>query len=305
MSGRRFLVLGGGDGWHINQLRAAAEVCGCRIAVAPYESLAARVSQCGSTVVTCSEGAVGDFDAVLTRTMPAASLEQITFRLATLHSLLRTPLVNPPRALEIAIDKFATLAHVATLGYPVPETVVVQSRSEAMDAFEQLGGDCVVKPIFGGEGRGVMRITDSQLAWYAFSTLEGLGAVCYLQEFVAPGGIDTRLLVIGDRVIGLRRTNDRDFRTNVAGGAVCQSIEPSDLQRELATVVTRSMGLMFASVDLLHCEDGSHRVLEVNAIPGWKGAQRVTETCIAAEILGLLCQQADACATSYRKAGCQ
>lgn len=305
MSGRRFLVLGGGEGWHMNQLRSAAEATGCEIAVSPYETLAASIGRCGSTIATCSAGTLGQFDAILTRTMPAASLEQITFRLATLHSLTDVPLVNPPRALEIAIDKFATLAHVAALGYPVPETIVVQSRGEAMDAFERLGGDCVVKPIFGGEGRGVTRIADPQLAWYAFSTLEGLGAVCYLQEFVAPGGIDTRLLVIGERVIGLRRTNELDFRTNVASGALCQSIEPNDVIRELATAITRSIGLTFASVDLLDCADGSQCVLEVNAIPGWKGAQQVADTNIAAEIVHLLCEQADTFDAKHGKAGCR
>jgi len=45
---------------------------------------------------------------------------------------------------------------------------------------------------------------------------------------------------------------------------------------------------MFASVDLIDTEDGGHQVLEVNAIPGWKGAQGVTVDNIAEQILKLL-----------------
>ncbi len=294
MNPRRFLVLGGGEGWHANQLRGAALASDSKLFLASYESLAAQVSASGGTEVACEAGPLEQFDAILTRTMPAGSLEQITFRLASLHTLRKVPLINHPRGLEVAIDKFATLAHVARLGYAVPATVTVQSRAQAIEAFQRLGGDCIVKPIFGGEGRGVMRIRDQQLAWYTFSTLCELGAVCHIQEFVAPGGIDTRLLVIGQRVIGLRRRNDNDFRTNVSSGATCELIQPRDDQVEMARHIVRSIGLSFGSVDLIDAEDGSERVLEVNAIPGWRGAQRVSQSNIAEDILRLMHSEAEA-----------
>ncbi|MGB7327784.1 MAG: RimK family alpha-L-glutamate ligase, partial [Rubripirellula sp.] len=202
--------------------------------------------------------------------------------------------VNPPRPLEIAIDKFATLAVVSSLGYPVPATHVVQSRREALEAFDGLGRDCVVKPIFGGEGRGVMRIRDRELAWTAFGALESIGAVAYVQAFVAPGGRDTRLLVIGDEVFGFRRTNDFDFRTNVAGGGQCKPIALNHEQVELAMNVCQEIGLKFASVDLLDRDNESPCVVEVNGIPGWKGAQQVSDFNIAERIVGLLCREASA-----------
>lgn len=295
MSQPRFLVLGGGEGWHSNQLRAAAEAAGSELAYATYESIKGEVFSCGRDVesgIVCEAGPLDQFDAILTRTMPAGSLEQITFRLAALHALRGTPIVNQPAALEIAIDKYATLARVSKLGYPVPRTIVVQSRADAMTAFESLGGDVVVKPIFGGEGRGVMRVTDRELAWYTFSTLEQVGAVVYLQEFIAPGGIDTRLLVIGDRVIAVERSNANDFRTNVISGGTAKEVVPTDEQVAMAKRILEQIGLDFASVDFLHTEDGGYRVLEVNAIPGWKGAQRACDQSIADEIIRLLFQRA-------------
>lgn len=303
----RFLVLGGGEGWHSNQLHRAAAVAGCEMQFATYESLAAKIGSAANDrgvlsshplEVRSEAGNLADFDAILTRTMPAGTLEQVTFRLATLHnidrSITRPVLINPPRSLEIAIDKFATLAHVAELGYRIPETRVVQTRREAMDAFRELGSDCVVKPIFGGEGRGVMRIQDQELAWYTFWTLEQLGAVSYVQQFIRPGGSDTRLLLIGDSAIAVRRQNPNDFRTNVTGGAACLAIEPEQRQVEMAKQICCSMGLKFASVDVLDCDDGQPRVVEVNGIPGWKGAQRVTPINIADQIVRLLCQEASA-----------
>jgi ribosomal protein S6--L-glutamate ligase len=288
MSAPKILVLGSDQGWHADQLRSAAGVCGCELAFALYESLSASVGD--DCRLRCSAGTLDRFDIVLTRTMPPGSLEQITFRLAMLHShaQLGQPIVNQPRGLEIAIDKFATLARVASLGFDVPETRVVQTRSEAIESFDELGGDCVVKPIFGGEGKGVMRIRDRQLAWYTFATLDQLDAVFYVQRFVPPGGIDTRLLVIGDQVFGLRRENETDFRTNVSGGGTVRRIEPTQAQRDMARQITESIGLSFASVDIIDAADGRPRVLEVNAIPGWRGAQSVIDQNIGRQIVAML-----------------
>ncbi|MEE2935561.1 MAG: RimK family alpha-L-glutamate ligase [Planctomycetota bacterium] len=291
MSETRILCLGAGNGWHRNQLQQASDSAGVRLETATYESLAARI-EADQTILDCEAGRLDEFDAILTRTMPAGSLETITFRLAVLHQLENQPggpvVVNPARSLELAIDKFATLARVRQLGFAIPDTIVVQSRHEALDAWDSLGGDCIVKPIFGGEGRGVMRITDRELAWTTFATLERLDSIMYVQRFVPPGGCDTRLLLIGDEVIGLRRENQNDFRANVASGGSCQAIELETTQIEMAHQICSVLGLNFAAVDLIHDCDDAARVIEVNAIPGWKGAQTVTPFPIADRIVELL-----------------
>lgn len=302
MSSLRIICLGAGQGWHASELQIACSHLGHELTLASYESLRATVGD-GMFDVHSNAGSFSDYDVVLARTMPSGSFERITFRLAVLHELEfqrsgkktvlgspsgrgRTPLVlNPPRSLELAIDKFATLSRVVTLGYQVPETIVAQDRSEALEAFKQLGGDCVVKPVFGGEGRGVMRVQEEELAWYTFSTLEQVGSLFYIQKFYPPGGMDIRLLVIGSRVIGVRRTNPNDFRTNHAGGGKSKPLVVTDELRELAINICQDLGLVYGAVDLLENEHGETKVVEVNAIPGWKGAQRVTPFSIAEEII--------------------
>ena len=294
MSFQRILCLGAGDGWHAQELSNASSQLGCHLEFATYESLQTMMTN-GTPAYHCEAGNVADFDVLLTRTMPAGSLEQITFRLAVLHAVVHArilPVINSPSALEIAIDKFATLQRVSALGFPVPDTAVVQSRGDALDAFKMLGGDCVVKPIFGGEGRGVMRIRDAELAWTTFSTLENLGAVCYVQKFVPPGGSDIRLLVVGDTVRAIRRTNAKDFRTNVSSGGHSEAIEVDEQQTEMAHRICQDIGLRFASVDLLQFDHGPPKVIEVNGIPGWKGAQSVSTDQIAVEIVRELQAQA-------------
>lgn len=312
---KRILVLGAGSGWHADQISAGARLHGMEVSHASYESLRSSVAlgagsadglanghasdlAISATVSTSEAGDLASFDAVLLRTMPAGSLEQITFRLAILHAHYRSGglVVNSPRGLEIAIDKFAALSEVARLGFSVPETVVVQNRDDAMAAFDRLGSDCVVKPIFGGEGRGVMRLRDRQLAWVTFSTLCQLGAVSYVQRFIPPGGRDTRLLVVGDDVFAIRRTCHSEFRTNALAGAESKRIDPTAKQRALALAVTRQLNLDFAAVDLIDNDAVSadaYCVLEVNGIPGWKSAQAVLEVNIGERLAAHLRRRID------------
>ncbi len=306
MSRKRVLVLGPSEGWHANQLRLAAQRQGMSIEWATYESLSTSFNDCGEQDVACTitagegfpslpeapleETSLRDFDFVLARTMPVGSLEQITLRLSALHSLVMEgqKVVNPPAALEIAIDKYRTLARVARLGYQVPATRVVQSRREAMQAFDELGGDVVVKPLFGGEGRGVMRVADRELAWFTFATLERIDAVLYVQKFIRPGGVDTRLLVIGDEIFAVRRYAVRGWKTNVSLGGRCEAVAISDHQHRLARSVADDIGMKIGSVDLLDCESGIPKVLEVNAVPGWKGAECALGFSIAERMLNTL-----------------
>ncbi len=293
---RRILALGPDQGWHAERLRQAALAAGDEICWARYESLRVGIEKSGRQQVSAINSAdggaldVSQFDHILVRTMPAGSLEQITLRLSILHSLVERgqSVVNSPTGMEWAIDKYRTLARIALLGFPVPETRVVQTRREAMDAFDALGGDVISKPLFGGEGRGVTRLIDREVAWYSFAVLEQLNAVIYLQRFVPPGGSDTRLLVIGEDVFGIQRWAAKGWKTNVSQGAACKAIEPTAEQRQLALRIAREFNLRIAAIDAIDCEDGIAKILEVNAVPGWKGAERALGIDLAAVMLAAL-----------------
>jgi ribosomal protein S6--L-glutamate ligase len=161
-----------------------------------------------------------------------------------------------------------------------------------MAAFEQLGRDVVLKPLFGSEGRGITRLTDADLALRAFKMLAQLGAVLYLQEFIDHEGHDTRLLVIGERVLAMRRVNKLDWRTNISRGAVA---EPFEADPELVNFARRAAAAVhapIAGVDLLHGRDGQCYVIEVNAVPGWKALAKAHNMDIAKLIIDFVATQA-------------
>lgn len=233
-------------------------------------------------------------DAVLVRTMPLGSLEQVIFRMDCLQLLEHegTRVINPPRTLEVAIDKWLTLHRLQQAGIPSPNTVACQTRDEALQAFESLGGDCVIKPLFGGEGRGMLRVQDADTAWRVFSTLQQLRSVIYVQQFEPHFGYDIRVLLVGGQRFSMRRVAAHgQWKTNASQGSQCECHTLSDDQWDLAQRAAQAIGGSVIGVDLLPCRDGSLKVLEVNAVPGWRALERVVRQDIASSIVAFASQQ--------------
>jgi ribosomal protein S6--L-glutamate ligase len=200
------------------------------------------------------------------------------------------PVLNPPRAIETAVDKYLSLSRLELAGVSVPHTWVGESAECAREVFERLGRDIVIKPIFGSEGCGMTRVSDPDLAGRAFRALERLNQVIYAQAYLSHKGYDVRVLVLGDRVLGAikRVATDGEWRTNVARGGKAAAWIPPDEVVELALAAARATGAIFAGVDLLPTRDHAWVVLEVNAVPGWRALAAVTGLDVAREVLAHL-----------------
>ena len=96
-----------------------------------------------------------------------------------LHRLeaLGVPVLNPPRAVEAAVDKYLALARLEADGLAGARRPGSASRpTRRWRPSSGSGGDVVVKPLFGSEGRGLVRVSDPEMARRTFRTLERLGA---------------------------------------------------------------------------------------------------------------------------------
>ncbi len=169
----------------------------------------------------CRNQTLDDCHALLVRTIPGGSLEQIIFRMDALHCLEKRGvyLFNPPKVVERTVDKYYTTSLLATAGLPTPPTVVTENYSEAMAAFVELGEDVVVKPLFGSLGRGMVRVTDPDIAHRVFRALDLGRYVYYLQQFVPHDNQDLRVFVLGGRVVGAMLRRGDSWKTNIALGA--------------------------------------------------------------------------------------
>ncbi|MEQ1825029.1 MAG: RimK family alpha-L-glutamate ligase [Pirellula sp.] len=301
-------VLGSPTGWYMRDLqRAAASMPSHRSTSIqslsfPKLSVWSHPNTLARTRTQFADGSDGkdpislvDFDTVLIRTMPLGSLEQVVFRMNALHVAQSngTRILNPPRCLEIAIDKWLTLDIAMQNGLETPRTVCCQTREEAFSAFDSFGGDCIVKPIFGGEGRGIVRVNDSEIAWRVFSTLEQLQSVIYLQEFLESDGFDLRLLVVGDEVFCVRRENGDDWRSNVSRGGRAVPHEPTFEQISMAFKTCKAIQGWMIGVDILPTRQGRNVLLEANAVPGWRATSAALNVDMASLVLHRLHEMKD------------
>lgn len=282
----RIAILSGGTGWHVQDSLRAARELGHTADALDFRTLHAGVHS-GSDPLAA-------YDAVLVRTMPAGSLEQVVFRMDLLHEAAArgVPVLNPPRAVEVCVDKYLTTARLARAGIPTPATAVCQCSDDAMGAFADLGGDVVLKPLFGAEGRGMCRVTDPETMWRTSRVLEQTGQVMYLQRFVRHPGWDLRAFVLGGRVLAsMRRVAGNDWRTNVAQGGTAERVTLTADEERLAVRAAEVVGCAVAGVDLLPGPDGALFVIEVNAVPGWKALAPTCGVDVAAEVVRFLTEE--------------
>lgn len=280
----KIALLAGGDGWHVRDLQRAAAQLGHDAIAVDFRRISADVTfapKPGSFGIALGDG-------IIVRTMPPGSLEQVVFRMDVLHELERrgVPVLNPARSLEICVDKYLASCRLAAAGLRVPPTVVCQHADAALEAFEMLGRDVVVKPLFGSEGRGMVRVSDPDLAWRTFRTLERTQCVLYLQQYIAHPGWDLRAFVLGKKVLAaMRRSARNGWRTNVAQGGSAEVVPLQSHEVELALRAAAAVGAVAAGVDLLPGPAGEYYVLEVNAVPGWRALAPVTGVDVALEIM--------------------
>ncbi len=286
---RRVGVLGASGSWHTRRLLAALAARGHETLAIPATRLRSEVSERGDVHVLGPEDAVlNALDLLLVRGLPRGSLEQVIFRMDALHILVEHGVrcVNSPRAIERTVDKSWAGALLARAGVPTPPTVVCERYDGAMRAFERLGGDIVVKPLFGAMGNGIVRVEDRDVAHRVFRALELERTVYYVQRTIEPAGRrDLRALVVGGEVVGAMERKTDSWRANIARGALPRAIALSADERSLALAAAAAVEADVAGVDLLVASDGEIVVPEVNGIPGWQALQSVCEENLTARII--------------------
>ena len=284
----RVVVLASRPGWHTDQLLTALSERGHVAALARYEDLVAGLR--ADTDIRSGSSDLSRADLVLARIIPNGSLEQIVFRVDVLHALEEQGIrvINPARVIERTVDKLWTSAILQREGLPTPDTIVCESIDAAYPAREQLGGDVIVKPLFGSMGLGMVRVSDEETAFRVFRAIEMIRGVFYLQRTIDHDGRDIRAFVIGGRVVAAIERRSQGWRTNLARGGEARPLSLPPKWADLAIRAAEVVGAEYAGVDLLPARDGSLYMLEVNGIPGWEGLQAATGLDVAGAVIDQL-----------------
>jgi RimK family alpha-L-glutamate ligase len=276
-------ILSSQRGYHVLALEEALRGRGCDPAYFSINRLAGWVGALPALHVRGER--IEDCHAVLVRTIPIGSLEQIVFRMDALHRLenLGVRVMNSASAIERTVDKYYTSFLLADAGIRTPRTLVTEDFDTALAAFREMG-DVVIKPLFGSEGKGMVRVTDEETAYRVLRTWELNRYIFYLQEYVPHFQEDIRAFVIGDRVVAAMIRRGTGWKTNFSQGALVESTELSPEMKVLAIQASKVIQLDYAGVDMMRAEDGRIYVIEINSIPGWRGLQKTTAQSIAGQI---------------------
>ena len=247
MSARlRVGVLGATGSWHTRRLTDALAARGHQVVAIAATRLRSEVDAGGQVRVLGPEDVVLDaLDLLIVRGLPRGSLEQVIFRMDALHVLAAQGVrcVNSPRAIEQTVDKSWAGAVLALSGVPTPPTIVCERYDGAMRAFDELGGDVVVKPLFGAMGNGIVRVEDRDVAHRVFRALELERTVYYVQRTVAPAGRrNLRVLVVAGEVAGAMERVTDSWRANIARGARPRAVALGESERGLALAAAGALG---------------------------------------------------------------
>jgi RimK family alpha-L-glutamate ligase len=304
VTSRRVAILGEPTGWHAARLADTLTARGHAVAIMPWHQLSAGVADAGGAGETIGPAPLAEADLVVVRGMPGGSqperwLQEVIFRMNLLGRLSARGgrVINSPRSLEVAIDKHLTLCHVAAAGLAVPATCVVQDPAAAVAAWDHLGGDCLLKPLFGSRGRGIVRLrsaADVEAATQSPAVATSCGGVFYIQQFIPHPGWDVRILLVGDRSFAMRRhAGPGEWRTNLTCGGHAEPFMPPSVWLDQARQAAEAVGTEIAGVDLLPTADGGVVVLEVNGVPGWRGLEAATGADITGTVAEFVERAAD------------
>ena len=266
--------------WHTRRLAGAFEALGA----------SARVASLGACAFILGDGgpgiAIPGFeealpDAALVRSIAKGSFEQVTLRLGILHALaaMHVPVVNEARSIERCVDKSMTSFLLHRAGIPTPPTFAGEDDARATSWRERAPDEQVAKPLFGSQGRGLVRLRPSD----PLPPATAYAGVRYLQRFLGRDSDwrDFRVMVIGGEAVSAMLRHGRSWVTNVHRGAHCEKVAAAGRIAELATAAADAVGADYAGVDIIEDAAGALFVLEVNSMPAWKGLQSVSDCDVA------------------------
>lgn len=231
---------------------------------------------------------------ILHRTV--ASFQGIVIPVLKLWASEETIVLNEPEAAYRSRDKLLTYLALHRARIPIVHTIAfVEPSEEAMRPLADHRG-VILKPAHGTRGEGIRACgsTDELLATWEDDPQQrsplSLAREHYVvQPLVGGGGRDLRAFVVDGACVALmqRQAAPGEVRANLALGATPTQLPLDHPAVATAVAAVAACQLDYAGVDLIEDDDGTIRVLEVNAWAGFSGISAATGEDVAGAILQL------------------
>lgn len=195
---------------------------------------------------------------------------------------------NPPAAIRVGRDHWATAMALTVAGLPVPPTLAgADPEALAAEAVLHLGLPAVVKQRRSRMGVGVIRCATRDHLEAVLDSLWRVGDEVVVQRWLAGGEQSLRLLVIGGAVVAAARFSaaEGEWRSNSARGGSAEAHDASPDEERLAVAAAAALGLGHCGVDLVEGDAGPV-ILEINPTPGFLRLEEATGVDVARALVG-------------------
>ncbi len=224
------------------------------------------------------------FDCVLER---CVNHTRALYTLGILNSVgVRT--INPFETAHVCGDKLLTTIALEKAGVPTPIARVAYTPDSALEAIEEMGYPCVVKPCVGSWGRLIAKLNDREAAEAVLEHKKILGSyhhsTFYIQQYIKKSGRDIRSFVIGDECIAAIYRTSKHWKTNTATGGVASNCPLNDELKEISIKAARAVNGDIVAVDLIETDSG-YTVIEVNYTMEFRNSITTTGVDIPARIV--------------------
>ena len=202
---------------------------------------------------------------------------------------LKTYMPIKPMAFSIAHDKIYTQLDIQQSNIPMPTTYLTATVTGARNILKKVNYPIIMKFPHGTQGKGVMYADSFASASSILDALDRLKQPFLIQEYVETGGVDIRLIVVGEKVVaGMKRKAELgEERANIHAGGVGESYLPDAYTKKIAIKAAKSIEAEICAVDILESIKGPV-VIELNISPGLQGITETTEINIAEKIAKFL-----------------
>lgn len=201
---------------------------------------------------------------------------------------------NTHNAIRVCDDKGETYIALANKGFNLPKTqfapmcysakcLITEQYVQNLESF--IGYPMIVKTSYGSCGSGIYKVDNRQ---QLLPVMENLKTLPHMyQEYLGKEvGKDIRVIVIGGKAVaGMIRSNNNDFRSNIALGGKGEKIDLESEKyapiKEVSQRVASTLGLEYCGVDILKGNNDEPVICEVNSNAFFEGIESVTKINVA------------------------
>ncbi|MBA2859333.1 RimK family alpha-L-glutamate ligase [Methanococcus maripaludis] len=206
-----------------------------------------------------------DFDLILSR----VERDFLTEGIYALKDLSKDiPVINSAETIQTCQNKYFTYLKLKKVS---PKSFLTYSKdiSEIFGKIDNIFGyPCVVKPIYGGYGDGVLKINSKSEFFEVFEKNEK--NELYVQEFV-PYIHDLRVFLLNNEIIGsMERIPKNSWKANYSLGAEIKEFKLSNEVEDMVLDSVKKLGADIVGIDVLISKDKNY-ILEANITPQFRG----------------------------------